>query len=75
MTVRSFARLVVTAPIPEDEDRCRPTLAAGDEVWSFDGPTDDSLRLGERAVTLTQWTPADPHQPWYPVPAGSVEEA
>jgi hypothetical protein len=71
---QSFARLIVTRDIPEDEDRCGPALEAGAEVWAFDGPTDGSLRRGERAVTFAQWTPADPYQPWYPVPADAVEE-
>lgn len=80
---QSFARLVVTVPIPEDEDRCRPPLPTGAEVWAFDGPTGvpteygtrPGLKPGERAVTFAQWTPDDPYQPWYPVPADAVEEA
>jgi len=82
MAARPFHRLIVTEPIPENEDRSRPALPAGLEVWSFDGPTDipteygprPGLKHGERGITLAQWTPADPRQPWYPVPAGAVEE-
>lgn len=82
MSARSFQRLRVTVPVPEDEDRSRPALPAGAIVWSFDGPTDiptvygprPGLRASERAVTLAQWTPDDPYQPWYPVPADAVKE-